>query len=134
MSSFDTVSKPVHYNHGSKIDSDGRSYYEPVKVISRRAEPALFWGCYFNVVKYLMRCNGKSSFTEDIRKAIWYINKMKTVDVPDAFMKGMKDACEEARLAAEDFELPKEVADALVFVNQAAYDEAILKLEETIRL
>lgn len=58
---FENVSHPAHYCDGRK--------YEPSKVIAD-------WGLNFNLgnaVKYLSRAGRKGDKTEDLRKAIQYI-------------------------------------------------------------
>lgn len=58
---FDAVSNPSHYVEGRK--------YEPRKVISD-------WGLNFNLgnaIKYISRAGRKGSASEDLRKAIQYI-------------------------------------------------------------
>lgn len=135
MSEFDTVSKPKHYHAGKRMDEDGRAYYEPVKVIARRLTPlSIYWGCYFNVIKYLMRCSNKGAFGEDIKKAIWYIRKMSTVadELPEHLWgkENQEEAIQHIKEAADDFDLDPRIKEALVFFEQRCFDWAITLLEE----
>ena len=62
-SNFDAVNKPKHYTEGRK--------YEPIDVIED-------WGLGFNLgnaVKYLSRAGRKGDKNEDLKKAIFYINR-----------------------------------------------------------
>lgn len=65
---FDPVSKPSHYCKGRR--------YEPVKVIED-------WGLGFhlgNALKYIARAGRKEDEMEDLRKAIWYIQRYLEVN------------------------------------------------------
>ena len=58
----DNVNHPKHYNQGK---------FEVIDVISD-------WKldfCLGNAVKYIARCNHKSNKIEDIKKAIWYLER-----------------------------------------------------------
>lgn len=59
----DNVNHPPHYIKGRDI--------EPIDVIED-------WGLDFhlgNAVKYISRAGRKGSFDEDVRKAIWYLQR-----------------------------------------------------------
>ena len=59
----ETVNHPDHYNHGA---------IECIDVIED-------WGLGFhagNAVKYIMRSKHKGRRSEDLRKAIWYLNRL----------------------------------------------------------
>lgn len=70
-SEFDSVNKPKHYAEGRK--------YEPIDVI----EDWNLGFCTGNALKYISRSGRKTSGTlsskdkeiEDLKKAIWYINR-----------------------------------------------------------
>lgn len=137
MTEFDVVEKPKHYHAGERMDSDGRAYFEPVKVIERRCPNiSIYWGCYFNVVKYLMRCNNKNSMSDDIKKAIWYMKRMQSVaDSISPSLRGtytQADAVLHISEAAEDFRLQPDVKTALVLFEQYDYQEAIDILEQLV--
>ena len=59
---FDVVTKPPHYNHGK---------FETVEVIE---DWKLNYHCG-NVVKYISRHKHKGRPIEDIKKAIWYLQR-----------------------------------------------------------
>ena len=61
MAVKETVHHPLHYG--------GDTTYEVIKVIDA-------WGLGFslgNAVKYIARAKHKGTETEDLRKAVWYI-------------------------------------------------------------
>jgi len=137
VSSFDNVNKPTHYHAGKRIDSDGRAYYEPVKVIARRCpDISIYWGCYFNVIKYLMRCDNKGQMTDDIKKAIWYIKKIQEVAVKiSPALRGtptQDEAIEHISEAADDFSLNQDIKKALVLFELYRYQEAVEVLETLV--
>ena len=60
---FDPIQKPSHYNEGRK--------YETIDVIED-------WNLGYhlsNALKYLSRYNRKGDGTQDLKKAVWYINR-----------------------------------------------------------
>jgi len=59
------VNHPAHYG--------GDSVYEVIKVLHAWGleDDALLW----NVVKYIARAGKKEAYTEDLKKAQWYLNK-----------------------------------------------------------
>lgn len=60
---FDAVERPAHYAEGRR--------FEPINVIED-------WELGFheaNAVKYLSRAGRKGNRIEDLRKAVWYINR-----------------------------------------------------------
>ena len=59
---YDVVTKPPHYNHGK---------YETIEVIE---DWKLNYHCG-NAVKYISRHNHKGKPVEDIKKAIWYLQR-----------------------------------------------------------
>lgn len=59
---FDVIEKPAHYNHGSIEVADA---IEDWKL-------PYFLG---NVVKYVARCDYKGKPVEDLKKAVWYLNR-----------------------------------------------------------
>ena len=58
----ETVDHPSHYNSGK---------FETIEVI----EDWNLGFCLGNAVKYISRACHKGSETEDLKKAIWYINR-----------------------------------------------------------
>ena len=70
MSDADPVKGPVHY----LFNADGsRRQYEPAKVIED-------WGLdsdhyLANAIEYVCRSHGKQNFIQDIRKAIWNLER-----------------------------------------------------------
>ena len=62
----DNVNHPKHYTFGK---------YEVIDIIKDQLSEDQFIGyCLGNAVKYISRCQHKGKMTEDIRKAIWYLN------------------------------------------------------------
>lgn len=62
ISIHDTVNHPDHYTHGK---------FETVEVIED-------WGLDYhlgNALKYISRCRHKGKYTEDLKKAIWYLQR-----------------------------------------------------------
>jgi hypothetical protein len=65
----DPVLKPAHYNAGR---------YETIDVIEDSLTPEMFQGyCKGNALKYVLRSDKKHADkpTEDLRKAIWYLDR-----------------------------------------------------------
>lgn len=63
MTEFDPVNNPRHYTEGRQ--------HEPIDVIED-------WGLDFqlgNAVKYISRAGRKGNAVQDLRKAIWYIER-----------------------------------------------------------
>lgn len=66
---FDPVQNPSHYTEGR--------VYEPVKVIED-------WGLDYHLgtaLKYISRAGRKSSFVEDIQKAIFYLERRVSIEM-----------------------------------------------------
>jgi hypothetical protein len=66
---FDPVQNPSHYTEGR--------VYEPVKVIED-------WGLDYHLgtaLKYISRAGRKSSFVEDIQKAIFYLERRLSIEM-----------------------------------------------------
>jgi|TARA_R110000796_G_C14521092_1_gene430872 hypothetical protein len=59
----DMVNRPPHYT---------KRKWEAIEVLEEffPNDPLLF-----NAVKYLIRCEDKGNLKEDLRKAVWYINR-----------------------------------------------------------
>lgn len=60
----DPVNHPPHYGGGDNV-------YEAIKVIEA-------WGlgfCLGNTVKYISRAGKKGSRVEDLKKALWYLQR-----------------------------------------------------------
>ena len=72
MENLDTVNHPEHYNKGR---------IEVIEVIDD-------WQLDFylgNAVKYIGRANHKNNAKEDLKKAIWYLErKIKLLDINDS--------------------------------------------------
>ena len=63
---FDVITKPPHYNHGK---------YETIEVIE---DWKLNYHCG-NAVKYISRHRHKGKPLEDIKKAVWYLQRYMQV-------------------------------------------------------
>ena len=64
---MENVNHPEHYNNGKIECIDA--------MISTFGEDSVAEFCIINAFKYLWRYKYKSKPTEDIKKAIWYLNK-----------------------------------------------------------
>ena len=63
----DNVNHPDHYG--------GRDNpYEAIKVIEAMGHGKGF--CYGNAMKYIIRAPHKGSEVDDLKKAVWYINRL----------------------------------------------------------
>lgn len=63
MQTKETVNHPAHYG--------GDSTYEAIKVIEA-------WGlgfCLGNAIKYICRAEHKGHMLEDLKKALWYLQR-----------------------------------------------------------
>ena len=65
QSGFDTVQRPKHYVEGRQ--------FEPIEVM--RDWGLLEHHCLATALKYISRAGRKENCIEDLRKAIWYIEK-----------------------------------------------------------
>lgn len=64
----DAVNHPAHYTHGN---------IEVIDIIRDQLSKDQFVGyCLGNALKYVCRCQHKGKMTEDIKKAIWYLNQI----------------------------------------------------------
>ena len=70
----DMVNAPAHYATGN---------HETIEVIKEKLTKEQFIGyCMGNVSKYVLRCNLKGKFVEDLKKAQYYLNALvEAVDV-----------------------------------------------------
>lgn len=66
---FDPVQRPAHYAHGSIQCADA------IEVALEGETDALVAWCRGNAIKYLWRTGKKGNAAEDLRKAIWYIER-----------------------------------------------------------
>ncbi len=62
----DAVNHPPHYNHGGKETID---YIESLGIG--------FEFCVGNAIKYLSRAGYKDDIVQDLRKALWYIDRVR---------------------------------------------------------
>jgi hypothetical protein len=68
VTSTDEINKPAHYNYGK---------YETIDVIvDTLGKYEAINYCHGNVLKYIIRMWHKGTPEKDLRKAIWYSNKM----------------------------------------------------------
>lgn len=66
----DMVNHPAHYKVGG---------IEAIDYIQAKLTREEFSGyCKGNALKYISRANHKKDATEDLRKAIWYLNRLVT--------------------------------------------------------
>lgn len=65
---FDPVHKPMHYNQGS---------IEPIDFIEANGITDFRLA---NAIKYIARCRYKGSEEEDIKKAVWYLQRYLQVE------------------------------------------------------
>ena len=66
-SEYDPVERPEHYTHGK---------YECIDVMTDIFSKEQLKGfCLCNAFKYLYRCEHKDNCLQDVKKAIWYLNK-----------------------------------------------------------
>lgn len=68
----DMVNHPPHYKIGG---------IESIDYLEAKLSPEEFAGfCKGNALKYLSRAGHKADADEDIRKAVWYLNRLLAVD------------------------------------------------------
>ena len=66
----DMVNHPPHYKTGG---------IEAIDYIQAKLTPEEFAGfCKGNALKYISRAGHKGNTAEDLRKAIWYLNRLVT--------------------------------------------------------
>ena len=92
----DVVNHPDHYTEGG---------VEAIDVLEAKMSPMEFRAyLYGSVLKYVLRCKYKGKELEDLRKAMWYLNKLvgkhvapqnkrsdMSVDCPGFFLDGDHD-------------------------------------------
>lgn len=110
---MNSVDHPEHYNRGGEIEENGTAKYGAIKLIEA-------WGmgkgfCKGNALKYLLRAPYKGERGEDLRKALWYIERAAAL--PDNYELNnsidVSTACEAWELSAS-FE---EIVDSVVADN-----------------
>jgi len=69
---LDVVEKPAHYNNGS---------IEAIEYIKQQTGEGFKDYLYGNAIKYLHRHRYKGKPVEDLRKAVWYINRMMEEEI-----------------------------------------------------
>lgn len=63
----DPVNSPEHYTDGG---------IETIDFIQAKLDEEQFYGyCLGNAMKYLSRAGKKGDWREDLRKAVWYLNR-----------------------------------------------------------
>lgn len=65
----DTVNHPKHYS--SPVNDTGIECIDAIR--AALGDQAFMDWCRGNAMKYIWRCHYKESFTEDLRKAIFYL-------------------------------------------------------------
>lgn len=64
----DMVNHPPHYNQGK---------YETIDIIEDAlGEQGIILYCQGNALKYILRMWHKNNPVEDVKKAVWYLNKI----------------------------------------------------------
>jgi hypothetical protein len=100
------INHPGHYNACGEKDEDGSVPFEPIKVIEE-------WGfgegfCLGNAIKYIIRAPYKGTEEKDLRKALWYLERLRWSTVP----RHNENLCD-PRSVAEAWKLPGPLAVAL---------------------
>ncbi len=128
---MDMVEKPAHYNFGKRLDTDGRSYWEPVKIQDRRAPYALFWACNLSVIKYLIRAERKNNYAQDIKKAIWYLKEMNRLELPIEMEDQVANhkAALEIQQACQELDVHPDLTRALFEFSLTNFTDAVVILE-----
>lgn len=71
----DNVNHPSHYETGN---------FECIDVMAEVfGDESLKEYCLINTFKYLYRCKRKNNMNEDVKKAIWYLNKYVELEEGD---------------------------------------------------
>ena len=71
----DDVNHPSHYETGN---------FECIDVMAEVfGDESLKEYCLINTFKYLYRCKRKNNMNEDVKKAIWYLNKYVELEEGD---------------------------------------------------
>ncbi len=68
LPAFDPVSRPAHYASGPIECADA------IEVAIAGQPPHIGW-CLGNAIKYLWRAGQKDDAAQDLRKAVWYIER-----------------------------------------------------------
>lgn len=72
----DNVNHPAHYTSGGIECIDG--------MIAAFGREYVMHYCLCNAFKYIWRCEHKGKRVEDIQKAVWYLNKWKSLASEEA--------------------------------------------------
>jgi hypothetical protein len=119
------VDHPQHYNACGPKDEDGTAKFEVIKVIED-------WGlgfCLGNALKYICRAPHKGKQLEDLKKALWYLHRVKRH--PETFR-----TCCVVRFFSEEvseaWELPGRLASAVESISVGEPSGAIAELEHYI--
>lgn len=69
---MNNVDHPAHYQGAKSISPvDGTAVYEPIKVIEQFG----LGFCMGNALKYILRAKFKGRELEDLKKALWYLER-----------------------------------------------------------
>ena len=127
---YDSVQKPRHYNVCGDHDGEGRSIYEPIRVIEA-------WGfgegfCAGNAIKYILRAQHKGKEREDLEKALWYLDRL--LDNPErrTFVRRTRgcDQCNPRKVAGawNLTGIRQELAKVIEYIANGVYGSASLEL------
>lgn len=134
---YDIVSKAKHYNCMGEKDKDGRSVYEPVKVIESWG---LAEGFYLgSALKYILRAKHKGNERQDLEKALWYLERLvqNTWELMSFVIRGL-----ESQAVAEAWGLSEELTAAVAAIHlgspglaahHVALELSALKMAEEIK-
>ena len=118
------ISHPPHYNHGK---------YE-------HAEVAIAWklgGLLYNATKYICRAGHKGDASDDLRKAIWYLEReIKLLKTGEEF--GLAKQCTVPgyipNLVAQDWSLSPNLTLALKQIYSCESIRGVGRLETAVNL
>jgi len=71
---YDNVKKPYHYHICGEIGEDGRSVFEPIKVIEAWGYAEGFY--LGSAIKYVLRAPYKGAERQDLEKAYFYLCRL----------------------------------------------------------
>lgn len=74
----DNVNHPAHYTSGGIECIDG--------MVAAFGREYVMHYCLCNAFKYIWRCEHKGKRVEDIRKAVWYLNKWQSLAEEEAMI------------------------------------------------
>jgi len=123
MKQIDEINHPPHYTFGK---------LEVIEIIEA-------WGVGYhigNVIKYVARCKHKDRFIDDLKKALWYLNRFVDrrchVNINPPSCHILQDSPYDIACVLADWDLGKQLDGVMIQIFKGCYFSAIEKLQTEV--